>query len=133
MIIEELRRRILVLWGAGHSKKAIASMTSVSVPSVRKYIRESEVERTSALNLANAVPITVRDNCFPPGTHFIVNLELPAPYCNYDPWTCLNNGVPFFDLKNVLGKVMTPRVVRKIIEEIKQLGGAGRKYVVTFE
>ena len=94
MIDEEKRRRILELWGEGHSKKAIASMASVSVPSVRKYIREPEAERTSVLKQGNAVPIAVRDDCFPPGTHFTVNLELPAPYYNYDPWTCLNNGVP---------------------------------------
>jgi hypothetical protein len=133
MIGEEKRRRILELWEAGYTKKAIASMASVSVPSVRKYIRESEAERTSDLKQGNTVPIVVRDVSFPPGTRFIVNLELPAPYWNNDPWTCLNNGVPIFDLKNVLGKVIAPDTVRKIIEEIKRRGGAGRKYEVTFE
>ena len=146
MIDEEKRRRILELWRAGHSKKAIAAMVSVSVPSVRKYIRESEAERTSVLKRMNdtsyektfetqsknIIPIVVRDNSFPPGTRFTVNLEINSPYCDYDPWTCLNNGVPLFDLKNVLGKIMAPVVVRKILEEIKRLGGAGRKYEVTF-
>jgi hypothetical protein len=132
MIDEEKRRQILQLWREGHTKKAIALMTSVSVPSVRKYIRESETVRTSDLKQVNTVPITVSDDCFPPGTRFIVNLELPSPYWNNDSWTCLNNGVPIFDLKNVLGKVMAPKVVRKIFEEIKRQGGAGRKYEVTF-
>jgi hypothetical protein len=132
MIDEVKRRRILELWGAGYTKKVIAEMVSVSVPSVRKYIRESEDERSFVLKPGNIVPITIRDNCFPPGTCFIVNLGLPAPYCNYDPWTCLRNGVPIFDLKNVLGKVIAPDTVRKIMEEIKRLGDAGRKYEVTF-
>ncbi len=53
MIDEEKRRQILELWGSGHTKKVIASMVSVSVPSVRKYIRESEAERTSVLKRVN--------------------------------------------------------------------------------
>ena len=148
MIDEEKRRRILELWRAGHTKKAIASMASVSVPSVRKYIRESEAERTFNLrpmdNISSertfgthrsgrtTIPIIVRDYAFPPGARFIVNLELPAPYSNHDPWTCLNNGVPLFDLENVLGKVIGPNTVSKILEEIRRLGGDGRKYEVTF-
>jgi len=146
MLDEVKRRRILELWRDGHTKKGIAAIVSVSVPSVRKYIRESEAERTSVLKRTNdasyestfesqsrnIIPIVVRDNSFPPGTRFIINLELPAPYCDYDPWTCLNNGVPIFDLGNVLGKVMAPNVVGKIMGEIMRFGGAGQNYQVTF-
>jgi len=146
MLDEVKRRRILELWREGHTKKAMAAMVSVSVPRVRKYIRESEdkqisvsrrvndssYERTLGTQSKNMIPIVVRDNSFPPGTRFIVNLELPAPYGNNDPWTCLNNGVPIFDLRNVLGKVMAPNVVRKIVKEIMRFGGAGQNYQVTF-
>ncbi len=148
MIGEEKRRRILELWRAGHTKKAIASMASVSVPSVRKYIRESETERSSVVEQMNGtyfdrifgmertgrtpVPIVVKDYAFPPGTRFIVNLGLPSPYSNNDPWTCLRNGVPIFDLENVLGKVMAPDTVSKVLEGIKLYGSAGKKYEVIF-
>ena len=63
--------------------------------------------------------IGVRDYAFPHGTRFIVNLGLPAPYCHNKRWTCLNNGVPIFDLENVLGKVIAPDTVRKIIEAVR--------------
>lgn len=148
MIDEETRRRILELWRAGHTKKAIAAAVNVSLPTVRKYIREAKAERTSDNKRLNAtapervyvthrsettpIPIVIRDNSFPPGTRFIVNIEINTPYGNNDPWTCLNNGLPIFDLKRVLGKVMGPVVVRKIMEEVNRLGGAGWKYEVSF-
>ena len=148
MIDEEKRRRILELWRAGRSNKAIAAAVNVSIPTVRKYIRAAEAELSSIekrvndtsyertietqRGARNLIPIVVRDNCFPPGTRFIINLEINSPYGDHDPWTCLGNGVPLFGLKNVLGKVMAPMVVRKILEEIKRLGGAWRKYEVTF-
>ena len=146
MLDEVKRRRILELWREGHTKKAIAAMVSVSVPSVRKYIRESEAERTSALRRVNdasfertfesqnrnIIPIVVRDNSFPPGTRFIINLTLPYPYGKNHPWVILENGVPIFDVGSVLGEVLAPSVVGKIMGEIMRFGGAGKNYQVTF-
>ena len=84
MIDIEKRRRILELWRSGHKKKAIAIAVNVSLPTVRKYIREAEAERTfdnKRLNATsperffemqrsemNPIPIVIRDNSFPPGT-----------------------------------------------------------------
>ena len=38
-----------------------------------------------------------------------------------------------FSTENILSKVMAPMVVRRIVEEIKRLGGVERTYEVTFE
>ena len=40
MIDEVKRKQILEFWRASHKKKAIATAVNVSLPTVRKYIRE---------------------------------------------------------------------------------------------
>jgi len=145
MIDRKTRGKIIKLWNEGESKASIQKKTGVSQPTIRKIVREEGLEKKPSPNHVAPPPPALNDMEkrlksveetlirhekwwaeVPTSGKFIINFTKNWPYGNNTVLECLRNGVPIFDLERLLIKILPPRCVRFILDEIERLGGPGK-------
>jgi len=144
MIDRKTREKIIKLWKDGESKTSIKKKTGVSLPTIRKVIKEAGSEKEPSTNNVKPQPIEFKDleerllnveeaierhegwwSEVPTSTKLIINLTRNWPYGSNPPLECLKNGVPIYDLERLLGKILPLKPVKFIIKEIKKHRGSG--------
>ena len=154
MIDRKTRGKIIKLWNEGESKASIKRKTGVSQPTIRKIIKEANIEKLPSSNHVTPLPLELNDfekrlmsveeaverherwwAEIPTSGKFIINLARNWPYGNNPPLECLKNGVPIFDLERLLRKILPPEPAKFIMKEIMKHRGSrnvvsGKKYEV---
>jgi hypothetical protein len=128
MIDAKTRDKIIKLWMEDESKASIGRKTKVSQPTIRKVIIEAGMDKRSSNEKVEPQPLVLGDferrlqkveeisnrherwwGEIPTSDKFIINLTRGYPYGNNTPLECLKNGVPYFDLEQVLLKFLPPK------------------------
>lgn len=121
MIDDKTREEILMLWSQGESKSNIKRITGVSLPSIRRIIKESKLTEET---WGNRGRIHLR---------FVLNFSRNTPAAWYQgSFQHLEGGVASWKYKEVLLKFLSPKCV-KIIEQKLQAISRGRPEGRIFE
>jgi hypothetical protein len=140
MIDRKTRKKIIKLKEDGYSNAEIKKKTGVSVPTVRKILREEGFEKIQT-KPSQTVPLEglieefggrlakvehdVEDDWRKPQKHllqkFTVNFVrvLPYSWATGNVWKVLSQGVAHWDYLNYLGVVFSSEVVSLIDEKIQ--------------
>jgi uncharacterized coiled-coil protein SlyX len=142
MIDRETQDRIIDLWKEGESKASIHRATNVSLPSIRKIIREAgmeerENEDVSTIdtlnerlteveeeldNLKQSVEALTHKQYTKPEECFIVNLTRNYPHRNLTTLQALKYGTPPWILRDLLSEIFPKSIAETIANEIEKLG-----------
>ena len=133
MIDPETREKILQLKENGYTNGKIREKTGISLPSIRKIIRE-----------ANSDPQMINEDYFEDldeivfpklvdiriNSAFIVNLTIVSSFGDYSVWDIMRRGVPIWLLQEHLLQVFPESTVKSIMHGINEGGGVGKCYLV---
>ena len=114
MIDKETREKILNLWRENYTKTEIKKKTGVSLPTIRKIIREGG-ERSSSKVVSDFYPVDI----------FVINTTRNWPRKGASIIQALRNGYAFWALGDLLGQIFNYNIVQQILQQIESLGKFG--------
>lgn len=112
MIDDKTREKILMLWRQGESKSSIKRKTNISLPTIRKVIKENDSSRNNS-GKSNGLDL-----------RFILNFSRNTPAAWYPgSFQHLEGGVAPWRYKKVLLKFLSPESVEEIDERLIAISG----------
>jgi predicted transcriptional regulator len=130
MIDPETKERIVKLKKMGHTHRKIKEKTGVSLPTIRKIIREADEHEIYNDDYEDIDDLIQVGEPLYSYDVFVINLTTVKSYEGLSVYDILRNGVAIWTLEEQLLKLYPESYAKTIVHGINDNGGVGGIYTV---